>query len=82
MDCELLQIEAVECRRVGSNVTFSNQYVFKNNVLFFPCNTSGVVCRDLDNDPNHGGTIPCSDYEIRFSCPAQGELCGVYVFGV
>ena len=63
MPCSGREVAKVQCRQVGSNDTFSHQWFYNNNMLFVPCNASGVVCRNQDQVFHN--TIACADYDLR-----------------
>ena len=69
--CSGKALVAVQCRQVGSNDTFSHQWLYNGNMLYVPCNASGLVCRNQDQVFHD--TDPCADYELRVLCDTAGE---------
>ncbi|XP_076454415.1 uncharacterized protein LOC143289300 [Babylonia areolata] len=66
LPCGRERVVAVQCRKAGTNVTFSSQFRHEDNVLRVPCNLTGLLCKD--HDQILSGTAPCADYELRLMC--------------
>lgn len=68
LPCQPTEVLSAQCRGTGTNDSFSGVSDIYDNTLFIPCNATGLVCRNADQNMSMGKTN-CADYEIRVLCP-------------